>query len=53
MDENKLANMQEAVREWVWIVGKDNPDQQWLLSNYNTWEKNPYYRGPIEKHPED
>ena len=45
--------MRESVRSWLWTVGQDRPDQQWLLSNYDTWERNPHYNGPDQGHPED
>ena len=45
--------MQEAVREWVRNVGYDRPDQPWILSDYDSWEKNPFYRGPPVPHPEE
>ena len=53
LDLNKMSFMQEAVREWVWNVGQDRADQQWVLSNYDTWERNPHYTGPDQGHPED
>lgn len=45
--------MQEAVREWAWTVGSTKKYQQWLLSDYDTWEPNPHYVGPNQGHPED
>ena len=51
--EQRMSYMQEAVREWVWTVGQDRSDQQWVLSAYDTWERNPHYRGPDQGHPED
>jgi len=53
LDLNKMSFMQEAVREWVWNVGRNRLDQQWILSDYDTWERNPYYNGPDQGHPED
>lgn len=47
-----MSHMQEAVREWAWIVGQDYPDRQWLLTDYDTWERNPHYRGQEQVHPE-
>ena len=47
-----MSFMQDAVREWAWIVGADRPDDQWLLSDYDTWERNPHYSGPDQGHPE-
>jgi len=37
-----LATMQEAVREYAEVVGRDNADRQWVLSPYDTWELNPF-----------
>jgi hypothetical protein len=51
--EQRMSYMQEAVREWVWTVGQDRSDQQWVLSAYDTWERNPHYTGPDQGHPED
>lgn len=48
-----MSFQQEAVREWAWIVGAERPDQEYLLSNYDSWEKNPHYRGAPGRHPED
>jgi hypothetical protein len=48
-----LATPADAVREWVHNVGRENPDQAWFCSNYDTWEKNPFYAGPPVRHPED
>ena len=45
--------MPHAVREWAWVVGAEVPDRQWLLSDYDSWERNPHYRGPDQGHPED
>ena len=38
---------------WRWTVGADRPDQEWLSSDFDTWEKNPHYRGEPGPHPED
>jgi hypothetical protein len=47
-----LATMHEAVREWAYNVGGQFPLRQWLLSDYDTWERNPGYIGPDLGHPE-
>jgi hypothetical protein len=44
---------EKAVREWVWVVGRDIPDQEYILSDYDSWEKNPFYLGKPGRHPED
>lgn len=49
---DRAPTISEAVREWVWVVGAERLDQQWLLSDYDTWERNPHYTGPYQPHPE-
>ena len=48
-----MSFMQEAVAQWVWAYGSERPDQAWILSDYDTWHKNPFYTGPETRHPED
>jgi hypothetical protein len=48
-----MSFQQDAVREWAYITGYHYPEQEWLLSNYDTWEKNPCYTGTPGRHPED
>ncbi len=48
-----LATISEAVYEFTENVGRDNPDQAWILSNYDTWHSNPFYRGEPVPHPEE
>lgn len=48
-----MSFMQEAVRQWAWVYGEEHPEQAWLLSDYDTWERNPHYNGPEQRHPED
>ena len=44
--------MHQAVAQYVAVVGIDQPLQQWILSDYDSWEPNPYYIGPDLGHPE-
>jgi hypothetical protein len=48
-----LAKMSDAVKEYAHNLGHDNQDVAWILSPYDTWEKNPFYLGPKVPHPED
>lgn len=41
------------VKEWARNVGATRPDQEWLLTDYDSWERNPFYSGPPGRHPED
>ena len=52
-EEDRVATVSEAVREWVWNVGQDYPDRQWLWSDYDTCEQNPHYKGPPQPYPGD
>lgn len=49
---DRAPTIAESVREWAWVVGAERLDQQWLLSDYDTWERNPHYTGPEQRHPE-
>jgi hypothetical protein len=50
-----IATEAEAVNEWVHNVGYEDcyKDRQWILSSYDSWERNPYYSGHDQTHPED
>ena len=48
-----LATEASAAREYARNVGSENPDRPWILTNYDTWERNPFYSGPPARHPED
>ena len=48
-----MTTIQEAVNEFTEIVGRENQDRQWILSSYDSWERNPFYRGEDQPHPED
>ena len=54
-EEDHLATIPEAIREWLWNVGyyPRFKDCQYILSDYDTWETNPHYCGPEQQHPED
>lgn len=48
----QFASVSEAIQEWAWNVGHERPDCAWICSDYDTWERNPYYQGPPVEHPE-
>lgn len=48
-----LATYDDARAEFARNAGHDNPDQEWILTPFDTWERNPSYRGPKGRHPED
>lgn len=47
------ATVQDGIRQWVRAYGEEHPDREWLLSDRDTWERNPYYTGEAGPHPED
>lgn len=53
MIEERPATQAEAYREMVVNMGQDRPQECWILTPYDTWERNPAYVGPDEPHPED
>lgn len=42
-----------AVNQYAAAHGEDSPDQAWILSPFDSWEPNPFYRGPPVPHPEE
>lgn len=46
------ATQGEAYNEMVRNLGSDRPDHQWILTSFDTWERNPSYVGPDQPHPE-
>jgi hypothetical protein len=51
--DDRPATQGEAYNEMVQNLGLDSPDQEWILSPYDVWERNPAYTGPRGPHPED
>ena len=47
-----MSFIQDAIREWAWSYGAEHPGQAWLLSDRDSWERNPHYTGPDVPHPE-
>ena len=44
---------QEAHLEMALIFGSEKSKRAWILTDYDVWEKNPFYVGPPQPHPED
>lgn len=47
------AYMSLALRQYAAAHGEAEPRREWILSPYDTWEKNPYFTGKPGRHPED
>ena len=43
----------EIHKEMARHIGEANQDRQWVLTDFDVWEKNPFYVGPDQPHPED
>jgi hypothetical protein len=48
-----MSHEQDAVAEFTRNVGREQPDREWILSQYDTWERNPFYSGPPGRHPNE
>lgn len=48
-----VATDHEAMNEMVWNMGGNYADRAWLLDDRDVWVRNPHYRGPAVRHPED
>ena len=52
---DQVATPRDAMREFAATVGSEDRyrNEQWILTDYDVWVKNPYYRGPDQAHPDD
>ena len=48
-----LATHTDSVREYARNVDSERTDCAWILSPFDSWERNPFYVGPLQPHPED
>jgi hypothetical protein len=48
-----LATYGEAFKEYGRNAGAIQPNVEWILTPWDTWEKNPFYTGTPGRHPED
>ena len=48
-----IATYTEAFKEFARNAGADQPEAAWILTPWDTWERNPAYSGPPQRHPED
>lgn len=50
--EDHLATPTEACHEFARNYGSMNEHKAWILTDFDTWEPNPFYSGPPVPHPE-
>jgi hypothetical protein len=48
-----LASESDAVREFAYNAGAAMPQREWIVTPWDTWERNPHYVGRPGPHPED
>jgi hypothetical protein len=48
-----LATASEACKEFAANVGSEDTERAWILTPFDSWERNPYYCGPAVPHPEE
>ncbi len=56
LEQDSMSNeawMGAALEQYGAVYGAEAPDRAWILTPYDTWEPNPYYRGPPARHPEE
>lgn len=41
------------LREYAYNAGMHEPERAWICTPWDTWEPNPFYKGPPVRHPED
>ncbi len=46
------ATYDDAVREYAYNVGRERREEAWILTDYDTWQPNPFYAGPKVPHPD-
>lgn len=51
-EEDIIATPSDACREYARNVGAEHPDLEWILSPYDSWERNPFYTGKPGPYPE-
>jgi hypothetical protein len=47
-----ITTQTEASREYAENAGADRPEREWILSPFDTWERNPHFTGTPGRHPE-
>ena len=44
---------EEGHKDWIQSFGEQSPHKEWILSDWDVWERNPYFTGtPTQGHPE-
>jgi len=54
-DWNELSTEawhRQNMRDAAYLQGSQRPECAWISTSYDTWEPNPFYKGPPVEHPE-
>lgn len=46
------ATYREAMIEFARNAGEERKDQAWVLTPWDTWQRNHHYDGPPQRHPD-
>lgn len=54
-DEDFNGSVQaEGHKDWIQSFGEMHPEREWILSDWDVWERNPFFMGKrTNGHPED
>lgn len=51
-ESEEMATEYDAMKEYARNAGSERPEDAWILTPYDVWERNPFYCGPEIPHPE-
>ena len=49
----RVASISEVAAYQAAVDGEFQPEVEWILSSWDSWERNPYYTGKPGPHPEE
>jgi hypothetical protein len=52
-ERSEVVTIASECEAYAYYEGKERPERAWILSDYDTWHRNPFYRGPPVPHPDD
>ncbi len=42
----------DALKQYAEVYGEQDTESEWILTPFDTWERNPFYKGEPTPHPE-
>jgi len=49
---DRAATYPEAMKEYARDAGEEDLNQEWIITPWDTWERNPNYIGEPRPHPD-